>query len=238
MRSKGWERWSIVGRVAGVGCAAIGLAGCHTLSPMLQQGAAAYSVTGTSVSAVPPVEYRIAPGDALNVTVLYEPDLSLTSAKVDSNGDLQIALIGNVHAGGRSARAVAAEIRDRLGTRYLRDPNVSVNVTTFSRQNVTVEGQVIHPGVYDIPSSATLLQTLALAQGPTRAAALNQIIVFRTVNGQRVGAVFDAQRIRYGYNPDPLILAGDVVVVGYSEVKGAFRDFLTSAPALAIFRPF
>jgi polysaccharide export outer membrane protein len=208
------------------------------VSPALSQGPAAYAITGTSEQAVPQTAYRISPGDALAVTVLYEPDLSLDVAKVDSNGDLQVPLIGVVHASGRTAEEVAGDIRTRMGASYLRNPQVSVNVTTFSHQNVTVEGQVTHPGVYDIPNNVTLLQSLALAQGPTRVAALNQVIVFRTVNGQRTGAVFDVRRIRYGYERDPMILAGDVVVVGLSELKGAYRDFLQLAPAVAVFRPF
>ena len=214
------------------------ISGCHSLSPSLRQGPAAYAITGVSNEQVPETAYRISAGDALDVTVLYEPDLSLDAAKVDSNGDLQVPLIGVVHASGRTAEEVAADIRTRMGARYLRDPQIAVNVTTFSHQNVTVEGQVTHPGVYDIPNHATLLQSLALAQGPTRVAALNQVIVFRTMNGQRMGAVFDARRIRYGYEPDPMILAGDVVVVGFSEVKGAYRDFLQIAPAAAVWRPF
>lgn len=225
-------------RFALISSAAASVAGCHTLSPTLQQGPAAYAVTGTASNGVPNAQYRIFPGDALNVNVLYEPDVSLANSKVDSNGDIQVPLIGNVHVAGRTAAEVAGDVQARLGARYLRDPHVTVSVATFSRQNVTVEGQVIHPGVYDIPGSSTLLQTLALAQGPTRAAALDQIIVFRTVNGQRMGAVFDARQIRYGYQPDPTIVAGDTVVVGYSELKGAFRDFLTAAPSIAAFRPF
>jgi polysaccharide export outer membrane protein len=53
-----------------------------------------------------------------------------------------------------------------------------------------------------------------------------------------MGAVFDLRRIRRGFDPDPLILGGDTVVVGYSELKGAFRDFLSAAPAIAVFRPY
>ncbi|MEO7278210.1 MAG: polysaccharide biosynthesis/export family protein [Sphingomicrobium sp.] len=212
--------------------------GCHTVSPAVQRGPAAYAVTGVSSDGAPETAYYISAGDVVDVTVLYEPELSLDAAKVDSNGDLQVPLVGKVHAGGQTAPALAADIQTRLGERYLRDPQVTVNIATFSHQNVTVEGQVIHPGVYDIPNSATLLQSLALAQGPTRAAALNQVIVFRTVGGKRMGAVFDARRIRYGYDPDPRILAGDVVIVGFSELKGAYRDFLAVAPAIAAFRPF
>lgn len=217
---------------------ALVVGGCQTVSPSVRQGVSAYAMTGTSDAVVPEGAYRISTGDSIDVTVLYEPDLSLAAAKVDSNGDLQVPLIGIVHASGRTAAEVAADIRDRMGARYLRDPQVTVNVTTFSHQNVTVEGQVTHPGVYDIPNHATLLQSLALAQGPTRVAALNQVIVFRNINGRRTGAVFDVRRIRYGYDPDPMILAGDVVVVGFSQLKGAYRDFLQVAPAIAVFRPF
>lgn len=208
------------------------------MSPTLEHGPSAFAVTGTPAQGIPAAEYRIFPGDTVNVNVLYEPDVSLAAAKVDSNGDIQVPLIGTEHVGGRTAEEAAMDIQNRLGAHYLRDPKVTVNVASFSRQNVTIEGQVVHPGVFDIPNSSTLLQTLALAQGPTRVAALNQVIVFRTVGGRRMGAVFDVRRIRYGYEPDPTILAGDTVVVGFSEVKGAFRDFLTAAPAFAGFRPY
>jgi polysaccharide export outer membrane protein len=50
--------------------------------------------------------------------------------------------------------------------------------------------------------------------------------------------VFNLNHIRQGRSPDPEILGGDVVVIGYSAIKGAFRDFLSAAPALAAFRPF
>jgi polysaccharide export outer membrane protein len=53
-----------------------------------------------------------------------------------------------------------------------------------------------------------------------------------------MGAIFDLRRIRRGFEPDPLILGGDIVVVGTSELKGAFRDFLGAAPVLAVFRPY
>jgi polysaccharide export outer membrane protein len=62
--------------------------------------------------------------------------------------------------------------------------------------------------------------------------------VFRVIDGHRTGAVFDLNSIRAGREPDPELIGGDVVVVGFSSVKGAFRDFLTAAPLLSVFRPF
>ncbi len=63
-------------------------------------------------------------------------------------------------------------------------------------------------------------------------------MVFRTLNGQRMGAVFDLRRIRTGSAPDPQIVDGDVVVVGFSQLKGAYRDFLAATPLLGLFTIF
>lgn len=211
---------------------------CHTVSPTVLRGQAAINATGVASPGLTPGDYLIGPADVLNVTVLYEPDLSVSSATVDANGSISVPLVGMARVAGKTAAQAAEEIESRLAGRYVRDPHVAVNVTEFARQSVTVEGDVKVPGVYKIPPSSSLLQTLALARGPTGTAKLSEVIVFRTVNHQRMGALFDLRRIRYGYEPDPLILGGDVVVVGFSELKGVYRDFLSAAPALAVFRPY
>ncbi len=53
-----------------------------------------------------------------------------------------------------------------------------------------------------------------------------------------MAAVFDLKQIRAGQAPDPQIIDGDIVVVGFSSVKGAFRDFLQAAPLLNVFSYF
>ncbi len=62
---------------------------------------------------------------------------------------------------------------------------------------------------------------MALAHSPKRTAKLDQVLIFRTVNGERMGARFDLTDIRSGTAPDPQILPGDVVVVGFSAASGA-----------------
>jgi polysaccharide export outer membrane protein len=216
---------------------ALALAGCHSVSPTLNQGATAYAVTGTANNQALPGPYLIGPSDVLDIRVAYEPELNVDSATVDTSGDIAVPLAGTVRAAGKTSTQLAADIQSRLA-RYVRRPEVSVNIREFSRQTVTVEGDVEEPGVYPVPGTSSLLQAVARAQGPTRTAKLSEVIIFRTVNGQRMGAVFDLRRIRNGFDPDPLILGGDIVVVGYSELKGAFRDFLGAAPVLAVFRPY
>lgn len=215
------------------------LAGCQSgRDAGLPRGTAAYATIPAPAASTSPVDYRIGPLDVLSINVFREPDLTFKEVQIDAGGNLLFPLIGSVQAVGKTANELSRELADRLNERYLRNPQVAVVVVSSVSQRVTVEGNVTEPGVYEIGGRSTLLEALARAKSPTRVAALDQVVVFRKIDGQRMGAVFNVADIRRGRSPDPEILGGDVVVVGFSAVKGAFRDFLSSAPLLNIFRTF
>lgn len=236
-RDQGPRSWRTDITVLSVALAS--LAGCSTpVDPNLPQNSAAYAL-------VPPprpdahYEYRIGPLDILSITVFQEPDLTFQNLPVDASGNLSYPLIGTVRAEGMTTAELGREIAAKLSENYLINPQVTVVVTASQSQHVTVEGNVTAPGVYDINGPSTLLQALALAKSPTRTAKLDQVVIFRVINGQRMGAVFDVNKIRAGEVPDPEVRGGDVVVVGFSGIKGAFRDFLQSAGVIYyIFRAF
>lgn len=213
------------------------LAACGGPPPPLPAGSAAYEVLPAD-SGAPGDAYRISPSDVVSVTVFREPDLTFDRVTVDASGSMPFPLIGSVQAAGRTPTELADLLATRLNERYLHDPQVTVNVVSSITQQVTVEGQVASPGVYPISGRTTLLDAIALAKSPTRTAKLDEIVVFRMVDGERLGAVFDLKAIRTGRAPDPRLEGGDRVVVGYSALKGAQRDFLQIAPLFAIFQPF
>jgi len=206
--------------------------GMHSNLPLGQQ---AYAVIPASAPSTSSKEYLLGPLDTISVDVFQEPDLSAKDVRLDSAGNVILPLVGSVHAAGKTASQLSSELTQRLA-RYVVKPNVTVTADSIT-QKVTVEGEVNQPGVYEIKGNATLLEALAMAHSPTEVASLNQVIVFRNVNGQRTGARFDLQRIRAGTDPDPLVLGGDRIVVGYSSVKGAWRDFL-KFPIFNLFRIF
>ncbi|TPG15874.1 polysaccharide export protein [Sphingomonas koreensis] len=213
------------------GAAAL-LGGCSTpVSQSLPRAAEAYKVFPPA-STQTVRDYKIGPLDVLSITVFQEPDLTLKDVPVDASGSLLFPLIGDVRAAGKSAVELSHEIAGRLDKNYLINAQVSTVVVSSESQHVTVEGDVVQPGVYDINGSSTLLGALARAKSPTQVAKLNEVVVFRNVDGQRMGAVFDVNRIRAGEMPDPELLGGDVVVVGFSGLKGAFRDILKAAPLI------
>ncbi len=219
--------------------AAMLVAGCGGAPrSTLPSGTKAYDVIPAPDLAAPEPLYRLAPGDTISVSVFQEADLSVEKATVDESGNVQLPLIGQVSAQGRSATELSQVISARLAARYLRDPQVVVGVTQRSEQVVAVEGQVNEPGVFPIDRTYTLLSALARAKSPTKVARLDEVVVFRTINGKRMGAVFNLSDIRAGRAPDPQILGGDTVVVGFSAVKGAYRDFLEMAPLFNVFTQF
>ena len=212
-------------------CGACG-GGMNTPLPVGQQ---AYAIIPAGADATAPQEYVIGPLDTVSVDVFQEPELSAKDVKVDAAGDVLLPLVGTVRASGKTATALAAEIKGKLA-RYVVRPSVTVAANSIT-QKVTIEGEVHQPGVYEIKGNSSLVEALAMARSPTELAVLDQVIVFRTVEGKRAGAAFNLQRIRSGVDPDPVIVGGDRIVVGYSAVKGAWRDFL-KLPVFNIFRAF
>ncbi|WP_317976083.1 polysaccharide biosynthesis/export family protein [Novosphingobium pituita] len=215
------------------------MAGCSTPpAPNVAVGARSYEVAPPLGENSMPAHATISAGDEVSLMVVGEPDLSAAKLVVDDAGRLEIPLLGSVMVGGLSPDQASRLLERKLGERYLRDPHVALNVTVAAEKLVSVEGQVNHAGSYPVEGNTTLLGALAMAQSPTRIAKLNETMLFRTVSGQRMVARFDIKRIRAGIDPDPQILAGDVVVVGFAPAKAVYRDVLLAAPILNIFTRF
>lgn len=189
-------------------------------------------------SLIDAAQYLIGPTDVLKISVFQVPDLSFDQLRVDSSGNIQMPLIGTIHAEDLTPGQLSELLRTQLGARYLQNPQVSVTVVESASQKVTIDGDVTKPGVYEMRGRTTLIQAVAMAEGPTRTADLTSVAIFRMVDGQRMVAVFDLRAIRNGEMQDPVILGDDVVVVDRSRLNAAMREILSAVPALAIFRPY
>lgn len=220
-----------------LGCA-VALAGCASNAPLVPAGAAAYQSFPALTNAPAVERYRIGALDTISISTFQEPDLSREDVRVDADGTIQLPLIGSVQAAGRTANELSETIAARYGERYLQNPQVTVVVDTSASQRVVVEGAVRDAGVFPIEGGTTLLQAVALANGVTEVASNDDVVIFRTINGQRMAGAFDLNDIRRGIAEDPRILGNDVVVVGLERGKQLYRDILSASPLIAgIFRP-
>nr|AUN37787.1 capsule polysaccharide export protein [uncultured bacterium] len=213
-------------------------AGAARPATNLPSGAAAYSVIPATPSSESTAgDYLIGPLDTIDVTVYQEPDLSAKALQVDASGQIALPLVGTVDAKGKTAAQLSADLEKILGAKYLRDPQVTVTVAASVSQKVSIQGEVAEPGVYPMTGPTTLLGVISMAKGETDVASLKQVVVFRTVNGQRMGAMFDVASIRRGQADDPVMEGNDMVVVGSSGAKKFWKEVVTAAPVFNIFRP-
>ena len=194
-----WHRRMITlfGLVLAVGLAA----GCSSSSPPPALPAA----TGPGASGGAPIDdisgYKLGPGDALRVTVFRHEDLS-GEFSLDGEGYFALPLVGEILAGGRTARQVENEVEVALKDGgYLVDPQVSIEVLNY--RPFYIIGEVNNPGSFEYVSGMTVINAVALAGGYTYRADQDDIIISRGgSNGPRIEAL-----------PDTEVLPGDIIEV-------------------------
>lgn len=177
---------------------------------------------------------RIGPGDKLAISVFGVPDLERTLV-VDGSGAIQFPLIGRVEALGQTPVELGRTLEQQLSSKYLQSPQVSVAITEAVSQRFTIYGGVNRPGLYPVLGDATLTDAVSLASGTSESARLDEVIVFRTVNGERLAARFDLRAISGGRTKDPAVFPGDRIVVGNDSTRSLLRDLAPLTPILGIF---
>jgi polysaccharide export outer membrane protein len=190
----------------------------------------------TNISAIDFSNYRIGPLDTIAVDVFGAPELSRTGA-VDAAGNFSMPLVGTILAGGNTPGDLSGKIAASLRGRYLKNPQVSVNVKEARAQTVTVDGAVHNPGVYPVVGRMTLQQAIATARGAGDIADLNKVVVFRTVNDKKMAALFSLKDIRSGRYADPQIYGNDIVIVGENAARRFLKDFTSAFPTVGSFIP-
>jgi polysaccharide biosynthesis/export protein len=106
----------------------------------------------------------IGPEDQLTIVALDADELSKTW-RVNSSGDLDLPMVGKVHAAGLTSEQLEKTLDEGL-QRYIRNPQVTVYVSEFQSQPITLAGAVHRPGTYQIEGSKTLMAAIMLGGGP------------------------------------------------------------------------
>lgn len=177
----------------------------------------------------PGASYKIGPLDVLEISVFKVPDLG-KSLQVAEDGTINYPLIGEVQAAGNTAKELEQSLAKKLGAKYLHDPEVTVMVKEFNSQRVTISGSIKSSGVYAIKGTTSLMQLIAMAGDVDTTTDSGDVVVFRTINGQRAAAKFDIDAIKAGKAEDPQVLAGDVIVVDSSATKVALSNIIKVLP--------
>jgi polysaccharide export outer membrane protein len=107
----------------------------------------------------------IGPGDVLHLQVFDTPEME-QHVRVTDAGEIPLILGGNVKVSGLTPELAARAIEKALfDGKILSHPHVTVEVEEYAAQQVFVTGEVEHPGAFDIKTSHTVYEVLALAGG-------------------------------------------------------------------------
>lgn len=181
--------------------------------------------------------YRLNALDQFNVNVFGAEDLS-GSYSVEPSGVANFPLLGTIDVAGMTSTELAAMLEARYARRYLRNPNISVQLTQTTAETVTIEGSVERASTFNLIGTTNLVTAIAQGGGPDRFANLSRVVVLRQIDGVQNAAAFDYARIREGLDENPTIYGGDVVIVGGSRLRESFQEIFSAIQLIAIFRPF
>lgn len=158
-------------------------------------------------------DYRLHPGDTVTVSVWKEEGLS-EEITIRPDGKFSFPLAGELIASGRSVNEIKSEVEAKLKV-YIPEPVVSVSVKAFGGNRIFVVGQVRKPGFFVMNPQLDVLQALAMAEGGTPFAKLDDIIIIRNSSGQQQIFGFRYSQVTEGRNLSQNIKleSGDVVVV-------------------------
>jgi len=133
---------------------------------------------GADKSAGPTIE-KLGTGDVLRVAVFGQPDL-LTEGRVSDRGTISLPLVGEVKVAGATPTEAANHIAEALKKgQYLKNPHVTVAVTTARSRQVSVLGMVARPGRYAIEDAKGSVAEVIAAAGGITAGANETVTVIR-----------------------------------------------------------
>ena len=144
-------------------------------------------------------------------------------SRVDAKGKVNLPLVGEVTVGGLSLseaqKAVEAAYREG---RYLRNPQVTINIESYAAREVSIQGQVRSPGRYPLPieTSMTVLELVSRAGGFSDTAKGTAVNITRvSPDGKKQVFTIDVDSLlrgkdRANLNDNSLMLEpGDIVFV-------------------------
>ena len=165
-------------------------------------------------------EYKLHPGDQLDIVVSSAPELSRTLT-VGPDGRIVMPMSQSIMAAGRTFTQVQGALSAEL-SKQLRDPTLAVTPRAYSPEQIFVGGQVGQPGTYTLPGRVGALEAILMAGGMRPTARARSVAVLRRApNG---GMMIRTVNIRNGilnireYDDNLQLRRGDIIFVPQTNI--------------------
>lgn len=125
--------------------------------------------------------YQLQPGDVIEVSYTYTPEYNST-VTLQPDGEVVLKFLGSLNLSELTLAAATDKITQLAGTK-LNDPEVSLTLKEYVKPHIIVEGEVNHPGSFDLHGRATALEALAWSGGFKESAKEKQVLLIRRTGG-------------------------------------------------------
>ncbi|MEL7690113.1 polysaccharide biosynthesis/export family protein [Citromicrobium bathyomarinum] len=204
---------------------ALALGGCATTREI----AAAPGIEATDLQSLPAPKtgayYGLRPLDSLQIAVRQDETLGGTYV-VETDGYIDYPYLGRVYAAGLLPGELANRIAAGLNPRFVLNPDVTVRVSSERAPTISIGGQVATPGNVSVIQAPTLMRAVNMAGGTTEYAKLDDVLIFREVDGRKYIGVYNLSAIYRGNYEDPALYPDDIVMVGDSPARRRAESLL------------
>ncbi|MGA7908793.1 MAG: polysaccharide biosynthesis/export family protein [Candidatus Sulfotelmatobacter sp.] len=173
--------------------------------------------------------YRLAANDSFDVNFELSPEFNQT-VTVQPDGYVTLKAVGDVKVAGETVPELTQTLRTAYG-KILNDPMIAVVLKDFEKPYFVADGQVAHPGKYEMRGTITLTEAVAIAGGFTENAKHSQVLLFRRVNDQWLSAkIFNIKDMekRRDLHEDPTLHPGDMLIVPKNALS-KIKPFIPNA---------
>jgi polysaccharide export outer membrane protein len=161
-----------------------------------------------------PDDYQIGAGDILQISVWKEPDASVPSVVVRTDGKISMPLLKEIEVAGLTPTQLEHAITQRL-SKMINAADVTVVVSAINSKKVYVVGAARREGPLPYTYRMTVMQAISEAGGLTEYAKRKKIYVLRSENGKEYQLPFNYDEVIKGQKTEQNIqlVAGDTVII-------------------------
>jgi len=158
----------------------------------------------------------IGPGDLLDISVFGVPELTL-KVRVNEHGSVTLPLVGEMHIGGLTVAAAEQSLGRALIARDLvLHPQITIFVTEYATQGITVLGEVNQPGTYPLFGPHRLFDAISAAGGLTQRSSSTITLIRR--NDQDHPIHLNLAVTNTNVTADVILQPGDTIIVDKAPV--------------------
>lgn len=185
--------------------------------------------------------YFISAGDIVNISVFPAEEFS-REVTVQPDGTIELPLLGSIKVLGLEPQALQSLLITKF-SKYVSNPQITVNVRKFSSSRVAIMGQIHNPGYYEHRDGMKILDLVASAGGLGDYAQTKKVRIFRKhktpdgIEKEEIIYVNMAKVLDGDFNGNLALSAGDIIYVPRTRLSTTSKwlaDHFTPVATLII----